>query len=70
MNELHERFCKYLDGELWMSEVEYLTKIFGHLNSLNSNMQGRNENILTSIDELVAFKKLFVSRNRVKKQVI
>ena len=42
-----------------MSEVEYLTKIFGHLNSLNSNMQDRNENILTSIDELVAFKKTF-----------
>ena len=57
MNELHERICKYFNDELWMSEVEYLTKIFGHLNSLNSNMQGRNENILTLIDKLVAFKK-------------
>ena len=58
-NKLHERICKYLNDELWMSEVEYLTKIFKHLNSQNNNMQGRNKNILASIDELVAFTKTF-----------
>ena len=42
-----------------MSKIEYLSEIFGHLNlgRLNSNMQGRNENILTATDKLVAFKK-------------
>ena len=66
VNEFHERFCKYLYDEFWMSKVEY-NKLFGHLNSLNSNIQGRNENILTSIDEshVVAIKKVYVSRNRV-----
>ena len=29
----------------------YLTKIFGQLNIVNSSMQGRNENILTSTDK-------------------
>ena len=40
-----------------MSKIEYLSEMFGHLNGLNSNMQGRNENILTATDNLVAFKK-------------
>ena len=40
-----------------MSEIEYLSEIFGHRNSLNNNMQGRNENILTATDKLGAFKK-------------
>ena len=35
----------------------YLTEIFGQLNIVNSSMPGRNENILTSTDKLVAFKK-------------
>ena len=41
-NEKLGRFCKKLKNELWMSKIEYLSEIFGHLNSLNSNMQGRN----------------------------
>ena len=52
-----DRFCKYHKNELWMSKTEYLSEIFRHLNSLNSNMQGRNENIFTATDKLVAFKK-------------
>ena len=56
-HEGHDRFCEYLNDELWMPTVEYLTEFFGHLSSLTSNMQGRNENILTSTDKLVAFKK-------------
>ena len=56
-NEKLDRFCKYHKNELWMSKIEYLSEIFRHLNSLNSNMQGRNENILTATEKLVAFKK-------------
>ena len=40
-----------------MSKLEYLSEIFGHLNGLTSDMQGRNENILTATDKLVAVKK-------------
>ena len=40
-----------------MSKIEHLSEIFRRLNSLNSNMQGRNENILTPTDKSVAFKK-------------
>ena len=65
--EKHERFCKYLRCEIWMAKMEYLTEIFGQLNIVNSSMQGRNENILTSTDKLVALKKKIVIRkNRAK----
>ena len=66
-NEKLDRFCKCLKNELWMSKIEYLSEIFGHLNGLNSNMQGRNENILTATDKLVAFKKkVAIWKNRLK----
>ena len=65
--EKHERFCKYLRCEFWMDKMEYLTKIFGQLNIVNSSMQGLNENILTSTDKLVALKKIIVIwKNRAK----
>ena len=47
--------------------MEYLTEIFGHLNIVNSSMLGRNENILTSTDKLVALKKkIVIWKNRAK----
>ena len=47
--------------------MEYLTEIFGQLNIVNSSMQGRNENILTSSDKLVALKKkIVIWKNRAK----
>ena len=58
--EKHERFCKYLRCEFWMTKMEYLTEIFGQLNIVNSRMQGRNDNILTSTDKMVALKKKIV----------
>ena len=49
------------------SRLEYLAEIFAHRNSLNTSMQGREENILTSSDELVAFKKkVAIWKNRVE----
>ena len=50
-------YDKYDKNELWMSKIEYLSEIYRHLNSLNSNMEGRNKNILTATDKLVAFTK-------------
>ena len=58
--EKHERFCKYLRYEFWLAKMEYLTEIFGQINIVNSSMQGRNENIITSTDKLVALKKKIV----------
>ena len=50
-----------------MSKIEYLSEIFGHLNGLTSDMQGRNENILTATDNLVAVKKkVAIWKNRLK----
>ena len=47
--------------------MEYLAEIFGQLNIVNSSMQGRNENILTSTDMLVALKKkIVILKNRAK----
>jgi len=41
----------------------YLADIFHELNFLNSRMQGRNENALTSTNKLAFLKKLTVWRN-------
>ena len=63
----HERFCKHLRNDLWLSRLEYLTEIFEQLNRLKSSMQGRNENILTSTDKLITFtKKITLWKSRVK----
>ena len=65
--EKQERFCEYLECEFWLSRLEYLAEIFAHLNSLNTSMQGREKNILTSSDKLVAFKKkVAIWKNRAK----
>ena len=65
-DELQAQFCNYLSCEVWINKLAYLTEIFGCLNNLNSSMQGRSENILTSSDKLVAFqKKLNLWKNRV-----
>ena len=54
--EKYKRFCKFFQSKFWLLWLEYLAEIFAHLNSLDISMQDR-ENILTSIDKLVAFKK-------------
>ena len=65
--EKHKCFCEYLQCEFWLSRLEYLAEIFAHLNSLNISMQGREENILTSSDKLLAFKKkVAIWKNRAK----
>ena len=46
--------------------IEYLTEIFGHLSSLNSNIEDRNERSLILTDELVAFTKIALWRNKIK----
>ncbi|XP_051778559.1 zinc finger BED domain-containing protein 5-like [Erpetoichthys calabaricus] len=50
-------FAEVLGDESWCSKLAYLADIFHELNFLNSGMQGRNENILTSTDKISAFRK-------------
>ncbi|XP_075454709.1 zinc finger BED domain-containing protein 5-like [Ascaphus truei] len=49
-------FSNYLEDESWLLKLAYLADISEHLNTLNTNMQGPKENILTCTDQLVAFK--------------
>ena len=46
--EGHEYADLFADDE-WISKLAYLSDTFVHLNELNRKMQGRKENILTSI---------------------
>ena len=47
--------------------LEYLAEIFAHPNGLNTSMQGREDNILTLLDEVIAFKKkVAIWKNRAK----
>ena len=65
--EKHERICGYLQCEFWLSRLEYLAEIFARRSSLNTSMQGREENILTSSDKLVGIKKkVAIWKNRAK----
>ena len=38
-----------LASEMWCAKLAYLADIFAHLNELTTKIQGRNENILTTV---------------------
>lgn len=40
----------------WCAKLAYLADIFDHLNELNTRIQGRNENLLTSTDKVNGFR--------------
>lgn len=50
-------FCNLLRSEFWVAKLRYLANIFQHLNILNTSMQGKEENILTSTDKTKAFQR-------------
>ncbi|XP_034021474.1 SCAN domain-containing protein 3 [Thalassophryne amazonica] len=54
----HERsdFSKLIESDEWWAKVAYLADIFHQLNELNTRMQGRNENLLTSTDKMNGFR--------------
>ncbi|KAL4136046.1 hypothetical protein QTP88_007615 [Uroleucon formosanum] len=63
---LEESKYEFLGDEKWRTKVSFLIDIFEHLNKLNTSMQGRNENILTSTDKIMAFnEKLTMWKNQV-----
>ena len=51
--------CNLLCDDSWKSKLAYLVDIFDHLNldHLNSNMQGKNENLLSSADKMRALQE-------------
>jgi len=57
-------FCELLKNEKWCVMLAYLSDIFNYINSVNCNIQGRDENILTSTDKLLAFQKKIVMWKR------
>ncbi|KRY25882.1 SCAN domain-containing protein 3, partial [Trichinella spiralis] len=50
-------FSKCFEHKEWLQSLAYLADIFGHMNLLNKKLQGSNENILTSSDKILRFKK-------------
>ena len=46
--ERQGEFCNLLCVDSWKSKLAYLVDMFDHLNNTNSNMQGKNENLLSS----------------------
>ena len=56
-----------LCDDSWKSKLAYLAHIFDHLNKTNSNMQGKNENLLSSADKMRALhEKLKVRSLRIQ----
>jgi len=53
-------FVEDLKDDLWCAKLGYLADIFNYVNSVNTTMQGSNENILTSTDKLSAFHKKII----------
>ena len=50
-------FSDSLRDESWCSKLAYLADIFQQLNKVNTNMQGRTENVLSSTDKLRSLQK-------------
>ena len=51
---MHNEFCDLIQNKIWRIKLAYLADIFEHLNKLNTNMQGKRENVLTSVDKICA----------------
>ena len=61
-------FCDCLDNEFWCAKLAYMADIFGHLNGVNTGLQGRNENLLSSTDKLVSLqRKIIIWKARIAK---
>ena len=47
-------FCNLLQCKFWIVKLLYFTLLFQHFNVLNSSIQAKKENILTSIENIKA----------------
>ena len=53
---MHNEFCDLIQNKIWCTKLAYLADIFEHLNKLNTSMQGKRENVLTSVDKICAIR--------------
>ncbi|XP_072909831.1 zinc finger BED domain-containing protein 5-like isoform X6 [Hemitrygon akajei] len=61
-------FAECFKDEEWLQKLAYLADIFHHMNELNKSLQGPGENVLTSSDKILGFKKkLNLWKNHVAK---
>jgi hypothetical protein len=61
-------FAKCVEDEEWPEKLAYLADIFHYTNQMNKSLQGLRENILTSSDKILGFKrKLNLRENHVVK---
>ena len=61
-------FKHHLVSEHWWSKLAYLADVFGHLNMLNTKMQGKNESVFTTTDKFGVFQlKLNLWRKKLRK---
>ena len=49
-------YVQLLASDKWCAKLAYLADIFYHLSEVNTRMQGRNENLLTSTDKINGFR--------------
>ena len=59
-----ENFVEFLSDDHWCSKLACLADIFHELNLFNRGIQGRNKNILSSIDKINAFQKKSTIRKK------
>lgn len=68
-NEGKKYFVKWLQNNDWYVQVTYLVDISDYLNEVNTSIQGKNQNFLTSIVKLTGFKKkISIWKNRIIKK--
>uniref|UniRef100_A0A6P7FDM9 Zinc finger BED domain-containing protein 5-like n=1 Tax=Diabrotica virgifera virgifera TaxID=50390 RepID=A0A6P7FDM9_DIAVI len=61
-----DKFAIYLENNIWLAKLGYLTDIFKYLNNINTSVQGKFENILSCTDKLSGFqKKISLWKNRI-----
>jgi len=53
----HPPIAQTLRHQMWCAKLAYLADIFQKLNVLNSSMQGRKKNIISTSDKMESFKK-------------
>ena len=55
-----DKFDKFINNEIWWTQISFLSNIFDKLNELNLSLQGPDENIITSTSKMTAFREKLI----------
>lgn len=55
LEDAKSEYANHFSDPAWLLKLAFLADLFSHLNNLNKNLQGREENILTAKDKVKAF---------------